>query len=74
LTGELESAAVEVDNMPPAITIQNAAFDRVKGLMSCADLFDMSRLDVKDREKYGPGTDYAAAARARHHGRKRKRP
>jgi hypothetical protein len=35
---------------------QNAAFDRVKGLMSSASLFDMQKLPEADRQKYGPGT------------------
>jgi len=34
----------------------NATFDRVRGLMSCADLFDLEKLPEKDRERYGPGT------------------
>ena len=34
----------------------NAVYNRVKGLMSCAHLFDLDRLPQKDRERYGPGT------------------
>jgi len=35
---------------------QNAVFERVKGLMSCAPLFDLETLPQADRAKYGPGT------------------
>lgn len=35
---------------------QNAAFEKVKGLMSSADLFDLTKLTEKDRARYGPGT------------------
>jgi Protein of unknown function (DUF1501) len=35
---------------------QNSAFERVKGLMASADLFDISKLSEKDRARYGPGT------------------
>src|SRR4051812_21467383 len=35
---------------------QNAAFEKVKGLMSSAELFDIARLPEKDRLRYGPGT------------------
>lgn len=38
-----------------AAASQNAVFERVKGLMSCADLFDLERLPARDRERYGPG-------------------
>jgi hypothetical protein len=34
---------------------QNAAFEKVKGLMSSADLFDLEKLPEKDRARYGPG-------------------
>ena len=44
----------------------NAAFDRVRGLMSCADLFDLDRLPEKDRERYGPGTFGMHTLLARH--------
>jgi hypothetical protein len=40
----------------PAVESYNATFDRVRGLMSCSDLFDLERLSAKDRERYGPGT------------------
>jgi len=35
---------------------ENAAFEKVKGLMSSADLFDIAKLPEKDRARYGPGT------------------
>jgi hypothetical protein len=39
-----------------AAASHNAAFEQVQGLMSCAPLFDLSRLPEKDRQRYGPGT------------------
>lgn len=44
----------------------NAAFHRVKGLMSCADLFDLEKLPASDRERYGPGTFGQHALLSRH--------
>jgi hypothetical protein len=38
-----------------AAAAQNAAFEKVKGLMSSADLFDLAKLPEKDRARYGPG-------------------
>jgi hypothetical protein len=35
---------------------QNSAFEKVKGLMASADLFDLAKLPEKDRARYGPGT------------------
>ena len=35
---------------------QNSAFEKVKGLMASADLFDLAKLPEKDRTRYGPGT------------------
>ena len=54
------------DRRSAAASSQNAVFDRVKGLMSCADLFDLGRLPEKDREKYGPGTFGLHTLLARH--------
>ena len=34
---------------------QNSAFEKVKGLMASADLFDLGKLAEKDRARYGPG-------------------
>jgi len=44
----------------------NAVFDRVKGLMSCAPLFDLDRLPTRDKERYGPGTFGQHTLLARH--------
>ena len=49
-----------------AAASQNAAFERVKGLMSCAHLFDLEKLPAKDRERYGPGAFAQHALQARH--------
>jgi uncharacterized protein (DUF1501 family) len=46
----------ENEHKSAAAGSQNAAFERVKGLMSCAPLFDINRLPEADRSKYGPGT------------------
>jgi hypothetical protein len=45
----------ENERKSAAAASQNAVFERVKGLMSCADLFDLERLPAWDRERYGPG-------------------
>jgi len=44
------------DRSSAAAASQNAAFDRVKGLMSCADLLDLEKLSPADKARYGPGT------------------
>ena len=44
----------------------NAAFDRVKGLMSCAPLFDLEKLPQADRQRYGLGAFAQHALQARH--------
>lgn len=46
----------ENEHKSAAAASQNAVFERVKGLMSCADLFDLERLPAKDKERYGPAT------------------
>jgi len=46
----------ENDHASSAASSQNAVFSRVKGLMSCADLFDLDKVKPADRERYGPGT------------------
>lgn len=46
----------ENERQSAAASSQNAVFERVKGLMSCAHLFDLDGLPAKDKEKYGPGT------------------
>jgi len=45
----------ENERKSAAAASQNAVFERVKGLMSCADLFDLEKLPAKDRERYGRG-------------------
>ncbi|MCA9065099.1 MAG: DUF1501 domain-containing protein [Planctomycetaceae bacterium] len=44
----------------------NAAFERVKGLMSCAPLFDLEQLPEEDRRRYGAGAFAQHALQARH--------
>ncbi len=44
----------------------NAIFERVKGLMQSAPLFDLSKLPESDRAKYGPGTFGMHTLLARH--------
>ncbi len=56
----------ENDHASAAAGSQNAAFERVKGLMSCAPLFDLQRLPEADRKKYGPGTFGMHSLLARH--------
>ena len=46
----------ENDRASSAAASQNAVFNRVKGLMSCADLFDLEKVKPEDRARYGPGT------------------
>src|SRR5579871_561498 len=45
----------ENERKSAAAASQNAVFDRVKGLMSCAPLFDLEKLPAADKAKYGPG-------------------
>jgi hypothetical protein len=45
----------ENERKSSATASQNAVYERVKGLMSCAPLFDLERLPARDRERYGPG-------------------
>jgi hypothetical protein len=44
----------------------NAMFERVRGLMSCAPLFDLNNLPEADRLRYGPGAFGQHALLARH--------
>ncbi len=44
----------------------NAAFLRVRDLMSCAPLFDLESLPQADRDRYGPGAFAQYALLARH--------
>tara|TARA_B100001093_G_scaffold24193_1_gene21375 strand:+ start:1884 stop:2864 length:981 start_codon:yes stop_codon:yes gene_type:complete len=50
------SKKFENDTRSKAASSHNAVYGRVKGLMSCAHLFDLERLPPQDRERYGPGT------------------
>lgn len=54
------------DQQSDAASGYNAAFNRVKGLMSCAPLFDLDQLPQSDRERYGPGAFAQHALQARH--------
>jgi hypothetical protein len=56
----------ENERRSAAASSQNAAFERVKGLMSCAHLFDMEKLPAQDRDRYGPGAFAQHALQARH--------
>jgi hypothetical protein len=46
----------ENERHSPMAAAQNAAFEKVRGLMASAELFDITRLPEKDRRRYGPGT------------------
>jgi len=50
------SRRFENERQSAAASSHNAVYERVKGLMSCAPLFDLERLPQADRERYGPGT------------------
>lgn len=50
------SKKFENESGSKAASSHNAVYERVKGLMSCAHLFDLERLPQKDRDRYGPGT------------------
>jgi len=54
------------DRQSAAAASHNAAFNRVKGLMKAAPLFDLDRLPEKDRQRYGPGNFGMHALLARH--------
>lgn len=60
------SRKYENDRKSAAAQSFNAAYERVKGLMSCAHLFDLERLPARDRERYGPGTFAQHTLLARH--------
>ncbi|MGB7343463.1 MAG: DUF1501 domain-containing protein [Pirellulaceae bacterium] len=60
------SRKYENDRRSEAASSLNAAFDRVKGLMSCAPLFDLNSLPDADRQRYGPGAFSQHALQARH--------
>src|SRR5438270_13524269 len=46
----------ENERHSPVAAAQNAAFEKVKGLMASADLFDLAKFSEKDRDRYGPGS------------------
>ncbi|MEQ1829425.1 MAG: DUF1501 domain-containing protein, partial [Pirellula sp.] len=54
------------DHRAASIQSYNSAFERVKGLMQAAPLFDLSVLPQFDRDRYGPGTFGMHALLARH--------
>ncbi len=54
------------DQRSKAASGYNAAFERVKGLMSCAPLFDLENLPEADRKRYGHGAFAQHALQARH--------
>ncbi|MFN3652011.1 MAG: DUF1501 domain-containing protein [Armatimonadota bacterium] len=60
------SRKYENDRKSAASGSYNAAYERVKGLMSCAHLFDLEKLPQKDRDRYGPGAFAQHALLARH--------
>lgn len=60
------SRKFENDQRSAAAQSHNAAFDRVKGLMSCAPLFDLQALPEADRQRYGQGAFAQHALQARH--------
>lgn len=60
------SRKFENEQRSEAASSYNAAFHRVKGLMSCADLFDLETLPQEDRQRYGPGAFAQHALQARH--------
>lgn len=60
------SRKFENDQKSAAAASYNAAFERVKGLMSCASLFDLESLPQADRERYAGGAFAQHALQARH--------
>ncbi|MCA9139914.1 MAG: DUF1501 domain-containing protein [Planctomycetales bacterium] len=60
------SRKYENDHRSAAAASHNAAFNRVKGLMSCAPLFDLENLPESDRDRYGRGAFAQHALQARH--------
>lgn len=46
----------EAERQSCAAAAQNAAFEKMKGLMASADLFDIAKMPEADRKRYGPGT------------------
>jgi len=50
------TAKYERDRGGSVARSQNAAFERMRGLASSADLFDLNKLPKEDRDRYGPGS------------------
>lgn len=60
------SRKFENDQRSEASASYNAAFERLRGLMSCAPLFDLNNLPEEDRQRYGHGAFAQHALQARH--------
>lgn len=54
------------DHQEASVKSYNAIFERVKGLMKAAPLFDLNALPEADRQRYGPGTFGLHTLLARH--------
>lgn len=54
------------DRKESSVSSYNAVFERVKGLMKAAPLFDLNALPEEDRRRYGPGTFGLHTLLARH--------
>lgn len=63
---KLLSRKYETERRSTAAGSYNAAYERVKGLMSCAELYDVEKLPQKDRDRYGHGEFATHALLARH--------
>ena len=60
------SRKFENDQRSDAAGALNASFQRVRGLMSCAPLFDLNQLPEEDRNRYGRGAFSQHVLQARH--------
>lgn len=60
------SKKFENDRKAASIGSYNAVFERVRGLMKAAPLFDLAALPQSDRDRYGPGTFGMHTLLARH--------
>ena len=54
------------DRKEASVQSYNAVFERVKGLMQAAPLFDLNALPQSDRDRYGPGSFSQYTLLARH--------
>ena len=57
-----QSDEAENDQRSEAAASYNAAFERVRGLMSCAPLFDLNALPDADRRRYRRDAEYGQLA------------